>query len=85
MGHESEVHDEGGDAAVCEIVAGIASLRGPQGLEELVVDLARALADEIERIATARGQAAEDVANMLFFGEDSPCCVRGSYDPPSRT
>ena len=67
---KSEVHDEGGDA-VCEIVAGIAALRGPRGLEELVVDLAEALADVIERIATAEGLAVEDVANVLFFGEDS--------------
>ena len=68
---KAEVHDaQGGDAAVCEIVAGVAALRGPQGLEELVVDLARTLADVIERIATAEGLAAEDVANILLFGED---------------
>jgi hypothetical protein len=39
---EIRVHDaQGGDAAVSEIVAGIAALRGPKGLEDLVVDLAR--------------------------------------------
>jgi hypothetical protein len=69
---DSEVHDvQGGDVALCEIVAGVATLRGPQGLEELVVDLARALADVIERIATAEDLAAEDVANILLFEEDS--------------
>ena len=69
---KSEVHDaQGGDDAVCEIVAGIAALRGPKGLEDLVVDLARTLADLIERIATAEGLAVEEVANALLFGEDS--------------
>jgi cobalamin biosynthesis protein CbiG len=66
-GVKSEVHDDGGAAAVCEIVAGIAALRGHQGLDELAVDLAGALADVIERIATAEGLAVEDVANALFF------------------
>jgi hypothetical protein len=70
MGRESEVRDVGRAAAVCEIVAGVAALRGPQGLEELVVDLARELADVVERIATAEGLAAEDVARILLFGED---------------
>ena len=47
---KSEVHDaQGGDAAVSEIVAGIAALRGPKGLEDFEVDLARTLADLIER------------------------------------
>jgi hypothetical protein len=68
---KSEVHDEGGDAAVCEIVAGIAALRGPPGLEALVVDLAEALANVIERMTTAEGLAVEDVANVLFFDEGS--------------
>ena len=69
---KSEVHDaQGGDAAVSEIVAGIAALRGPKGLEDLVVDLARTLADLIERIAAAEGLAAADVADALFFGEGS--------------
>jgi hypothetical protein len=69
---KSDVHDaQGGDAAVSEIVAGIAALRGLKGLEDLVVDLARTLADLIERIATAEGLAAADVANALLFGEDS--------------
>jgi hypothetical protein len=74
---KSEVHDrsarsaQGGDAAVSEIVAGIAVLRGPRELEDLVVDLARTLADLIERIATAEGRAVEDVANALLFGDDS--------------
>lgn len=70
MGRESEVHDGGREAAVCEIVAGVAALRGPPGLEELVVDLARELADLIERIAAAEGLAAKDVARILLFGED---------------
>jgi hypothetical protein len=42
-----KVYDEGGYAAVREIVAGIVALRGPPGLEELVVDLARALAEVV--------------------------------------
>ena len=65
-----KVYDEGGYAAVREIVAGIVALRGPPGLEELVVDLARALAEVVERIATVEDLAVEDVANDLFFGED---------------
>jgi hypothetical protein len=68
---KSEVHDaQGDDAAVSEIVAGIAVLRGPKGLDDLVADLARMLADLIERIAIAEGLAVEDVANALLFGDD---------------
>jgi hypothetical protein len=36
-----------------------------------VVDLAGWLADVIERIATAEALAAEDIADILRFGEDS--------------
>ena len=69
---ESDDHNtQVGEVAVSEIVAGIAALRGPKGLEDLVVDLAGTLADLIKRIAAAEGLAAEDVADVLFFGEDS--------------
>ncbi len=75
---KSEMHDApGSDVAVREIVAGVAALRGPDGLEELVVDLAKALADVIEWIAAAKGVAAEDVAGVLFFGGDFPASRPG--------
>jgi hypothetical protein len=70
MGYEFAVRGEGREAAIREIVAGVAALRGPPGLEELVVDVARELADVIARIATAEGLAVEDVAGILLFGED---------------
>lgn len=67
---ESDDHDlPVGDFAVSEIVAGIAVLRGPKGLEDLVVDLARRLADLIERIAATEGLAPEDIADVLLFDE----------------
>jgi hypothetical protein len=69
---ESDDHNtQVGEVAVSEIVAGIAALRGPKGLEDLVVDLAGILADLIKGIAAAEGLAAEDVADVLFFGEGS--------------
>ena len=74
---KAEVHDaQGGDAAVCEMVAGVAALRGPEGLEELVVDLARTLADVIERIATAEGLAAEDSPTSCSSAKTQPPAPR---------
>ena len=55
-----------GDAAVKEIVAGVASIGGAEGLMDLAVDLAAALAKLIEQVAAADDRAAVDVADELF-------------------
>ncbi len=55
-----------GDAAVREIVAGVASLGGAQGLMDLAADLAARLATLIEQVAAAQSRTAIDVADELF-------------------
>ena len=55
-----------GDAAVKEIVAAVASIGGAEGLMDLAVDLAAALAKLIEQVAAADDRAAVDVADELF-------------------
>ena len=55
-----------GDAAVREIVAGVASLGGTEGLMDLAGDLAARLATLIEQVAAAQGRTAIDVADELF-------------------
>ena len=55
-----------GDAAVREIVAGVASLGGAEGLMDLAGDLAARLATLIEQAAAAQGRTAIDVADELF-------------------
>ena len=55
-----------GDAAVREIVAGVASLGGTEGLMDLAADLAARLATLIEQVAAAQGRTAIDVADELF-------------------
>ena len=55
-----------GDAAVKEIVAGVASIGGAEGLMDLAADLAAALAKLIGQVAAAQGRAAVDVVDELF-------------------
>jgi|tagenome__1003787_1003787.scaffolds.fasta_scaffold19292740_2 hypothetical protein len=55
-----------GDAAVREIVAGVASIGGIEGLTDLAVDLAVEVAKLIKKVAAEEGRAAVDVAAGLF-------------------
>ena len=55
-----------GDAAVREIVAGVASIGGAEGLMDLGGDLATRLATLIEQVAAQEGRTAIDVADELF-------------------
>jgi hypothetical protein len=55
-----------GDAAVREMVAGVASIGGAEGLMDLAVDLAARLATLIEQVAAQEGRTAIDVADELF-------------------
>jgi hypothetical protein len=55
-----------GDAAVRDILAGVASLSGTEGLTNLSVDLAVELAKLIKQMAAEEGRAAVDVAADLF-------------------
>jgi hypothetical protein len=61
--HNAEV----GEAAVREIVAGVASVGGADALEGLAVELAMKVAELVERIATEEGLAAVDVADVLLL------------------
>jgi hypothetical protein len=55
-----------GDAAVREIVAGVASIGGAEGLMDLAADLAARVAELIEQAAAREGRTAVDVADELF-------------------
>ena len=55
-----------GDAAVREIVGGVASIGGTDGLIDLAVDLVAELAKLIKQVAAEEGRAAVDVAADLF-------------------
>ena len=55
-----------GDAAVSDMVAGVASLGGTEGLTDLTVDLAADLAKLIYQVAAEEGRASVDVAADLF-------------------
>jgi hypothetical protein len=55
-----------GDAAVEEMVAGVASIGGAEGLMDLAADLAARLAEVIEQVAAQEGRTAVDVADDLF-------------------
>ena len=53
-------------AAVREMVAGVASIGGAEGLMDLAADLATRLATLIEQVAAAQGRTVVDVADELF-------------------
>ena len=55
-----------GDAAVSDMVAGVASLGGTEGLTDLTVDLAVELVKLIKQVAAEEGRAAVDLAADLF-------------------
>jgi hypothetical protein len=55
-----------GDAAVRDMVAGVASLGGTEGLTDLTVDLAVKLAKLIKQVAAEEGRAPVDVAADLL-------------------
>ena len=55
-----------GDAAVSDMVAGVASLGGTEGLTDLTADLAVELVKLIKQVAAEEGRAAVDVAADLF-------------------
>ena len=57
---------EASDAAVREMVAGVASLGGAEALADLATDLAVRLAKLIEQLAAEEGRAPVDVAAALF-------------------
>ena len=56
-----------GDAAVREMVAGVASIGGAEGLMDLAADMAAGLAELIEQVAAQEGRTAVDVADELFL------------------
>jgi hypothetical protein len=64
--HSNDQIAAGGDAAVRQLVAGVASVGGDEGLMDLAVDLAAGLARLIQQTATAQRRAAVDVADDLF-------------------
>ena len=57
-----------GGAAVEQMVAGVASVGGAEGLMDLAVDLAIRLAELIEQVAAQEGRTASDVVDGLFLG-----------------
>jgi hypothetical protein len=61
--HNAEV----GEAALRELLAGVASNGGANRLTDLAVELALTVAGLVERIATAEGSAAVDLVDFLFF------------------
>jgi len=54
------------DAAVQQIIAGVASLGGEAGLKDLTADLAIALSAMIKQHAAMEGRSAVEVADELF-------------------
>jgi len=54
------------DATVEDMVAGVFSLGGTEGLTDLAVDLAVELAKLIKQVAAEEGRASVDVAADLF-------------------
>jgi hypothetical protein len=60
--HNAEV----GEAALRELLAGVASNGGANRLTDLAVELALTVAGLVERIATAEGSAAVGLVDFLF-------------------
>ena len=54
------------DAAVQQIIAGVASLGGEAGLKDLTADLVIALSTMIKQQAAMEGRSAVEVADELF-------------------
>ena len=54
------------DAAVQQIIAGVASLGGEAGLKDLTADLVIALSAMIKQHAAMEGRSAGEVADELF-------------------
>lgn len=54
------------DAAVQQIIAGVASLGGEAGLKDLTADLVIALSAMIKQHAAMEGRSAVEVADELF-------------------
>ena len=55
-----------GEAAVAEMVAGVASIGGTEGLMDLAAGLAARLAELIQQVAAQEGRTTVDVADDLF-------------------
>jgi hypothetical protein len=55
-----------GHAAIREIIAGVTTIGGAEGLTDLTADLAARLAELIKQVAAEEGRAAVDVAADLF-------------------
>ena len=55
------------DAAIREMVAGVASLGGTEGLTDLAADLTVGLAKLIKQMAANEGRAPVNVAHDLFY------------------
>ena len=55
------------DAAIREMVAGVASLGGTEGLTDLAADLTVGLAKLIKQVAANEGRAPVNVAHDLFY------------------
>ena len=55
------------DAAIREMVAGVASLGGTEGLTDLAADLTVGLAKLIKQMAVNEGRAPVNVAHDLFY------------------
>jgi hypothetical protein len=55
------------DAAIREMVAGVASLGGTEGLTDLAADLTVGLAKLIKQLAANEGRAPVNVAHDLFY------------------
>jgi hypothetical protein len=55
------------DAAIRQMVAGVASLGGTEGLTDLAADLTVGLAKLIKQVAANEGRASVNVAHDLFY------------------
>ena len=57
---------EAGEAAVREIISEVVQTRGVEGIADLAAELASALAEMVEGVATGAGLAAIDLVDLLF-------------------